>query len=315
MLDGGSMFGVVPRVVWTRVLTPNEGNQIALRHNVLLLESVGADAGLGRARRVLIEAGSGDKLPAKMRAIFGLTEQTAESAVRGAGVDPGEVDDAVVTHLHFDHAGGLTRLAREGETPIWTGDDRGGGGGDRGVVLTFPNARVHVQAREWADAVANTAVMTRTYYTDHLSPLEGRLSLVDSPVPFAGLVREGKVPGRDSLPEGSLEERWTEVLPGVRVFRVPGHTWGQQAVHFTGEDGREVVFVPDVLPTVHHVGAAYSLAYDVEPYTSMLSKRWLLKEAVERGWVLVLDHEPATPVVRVKDDGHGWYVLVPDSVS
>ena len=123
------------------------------------------------------------------------------------------------------------------------------------------------------------------------------------------------MPGRDSLPEGSLEERLTEVLPGVRVFRVPGHTWGQQAVHFTGEDGREVVFVPDVLPTVHHVGAAYSLAYDVEPYTSMLSKRWLLKEAAERGWVLVLDHEPSTPVVRVKDDGHGWYVLVPDSVS
>jgi len=312
MLDGGSMFGVVPRVVWTKTRPPNEANQIALRHNLLLLETIGNDPLLGRPRRVLIEAGSGDKLTAKMKFIFGLGPQTAESAVIDAGLKPDQIDDAVVTHLHFDHAGGLTRLARPGETNAWTGDDRGGGGGTIGVVPTFPNARIHTQTREWADATANSAVMTKTYYLDHLLPLQDQLALADSPAPFASLVNTGQTPARDALPDEPVTLRWTQIRPGIRVFRVPGHTWGQQAVHFTASDGREVVFVPDVLPTVHHSGAAYSLAYDVEPYTSMLSKRWLLTEAAQRSWLLVLDHEPDTPVVTAHEDGHGWFVLRPD---
>jgi glyoxylase-like metal-dependent hydrolase (beta-lactamase superfamily II) len=105
------------------------------------------------------------------------------------------------------------------------------------------------------------------------------------------------------------------VLPGIRTFLVPGHTWGQQAVLFTDEAGRTVVFTPDLLPTVHHVGAAYSLAYDVEPYTTMLTKRWFLAEAERRDWLLVLDHEPDTPCVRVRADGRGWWRLEPERFS
>ena len=94
---------------------------------------------------------------------------------------------------------------------------------------------------------------------------------------------------------------------------MPGHTWGQQAILFTDERGRTVVFTPDVMPTVNHVGAAYSLAYDVEPYTTMITKRWFLAEAAERDWLLILDHEPGNPCMRVRPDGKGWYVLVPSA--
>jgi len=83
------------------------------------------------------------------------------------------------------------------------------------------------------------------------------------------------------------------------VFLVPGHTWGQQAVMFTDTQGRTIVFTPDVMPTVNHVGQAYSLGYDVEPYTSMVSRRWFLTEAARRDWVLCLDHEPGHPLQRV----------------
>ncbi|MCS7033946.1 MAG: MBL fold metallo-hydrolase, partial [Phycisphaerae bacterium] len=100
---------------------------------------------------------------------------------------------------------------------------------------------------------------------------------------------------------------------GVWVFRVPGHTWGQQAVLFHDDHGRTVVFTPDVMPTVWHVGAAYNLAYDVEPYMSMVSRRWFLNEAASRNWLLVLDHDPATPLVRVQPDGKGWFVLQPEA--
>ena len=107
----------------------------------------------------------------------------------------------------------------------------------------------------------------------------------------------------------------TELLPGVRVFRTPGHTWGQQAVLFNDTAGRMLCFTPDVMPSVQHVGAAYSMAYDVEPYTTMVTKAWFLADAAERGWLLVIDHEPRTPVVTVEPDGKGWYKLVPAAAS
>ena len=63
------------------------------------------------------------------------------------------------------------------------------------------------------------------------------------------------------------------------------------------------------MPTTHHVGAAYSLAYDVEPYTSMVTKSWFLGEAADEDWLLVLDHEPRNPLQRVRRTERGWFEL------
>ncbi len=81
---------------------------------------------------------------------------------------------------------------------------------------------------------------------------------------------------------------------------------------FLDTSGRRVVFTPDVMPTAAHVGATYNLAYDVEPYTSMLSRTWLLEEAAAGGWLLVLDHEPGNPIRRVRSNGKGWWDLIED---
>lgn len=299
-LDGGSMFGLVPRTVWSRSVPADERGRISVQHNCLLLNPEGEEA-----RRVLIETGSGDKLDSKSRDIFALEDRSVSNALHEAGCDESEVDAVVVTHLHFDHAGGLTRLPRPSETPDWTGP---GSAGEISVVRSFPNAKVHVQRREWEDALANRSVMTRTYFRDHLEPVRGQLVLHESPLPFS----PGTTPDRDENPRGTVAMRETMVLPGVSVFLTPGHTWGQQAVKFTDTKGRTIVFTPDVMPTVAHVGAAYSLAYDVEPYTSMLTRRWFLAEAAANDWLLVLDHEPNTPLVRVRANGKGWYDLHPD---
>lgn len=317
-LDGGSMFGLIPRTVWSRQVPADERGRITVQHNCLLLDR--ADDGVqrppGTPKRVIIEVGTGDKLDSKMREVFDLDGRTVLDALAEAGATPGSIDAAVVSHLHFDHAGALTRLCREGEAPDWTGDDGGGGSSARGgCKVTFPNARVFVQEREWRDALANRSVMTRTYYRDHLLPIESRLQLVDSPRPFP----PGYTPDRDERPPVPIDLRETELWPGagVWVFNVPGHTWGQQAVRFQEPDaprgkGRTIVFTPDVMPTAAHLGAAYSLAYDVEPYTSMISRRWLLSEAAQRGWVLCLDHEPGEPFFRVRANVKGWFDLIPE---
>ena len=168
--------------------------------------------------------------------------------------------------------------------------------------------RIIAQRREWENALVNRSVMTRTYYRDHLEPIREQLRLIESPLPFPS----GHIPDRGELPRSSVVNRQTEVLPGVFVFLTPGHTWGQQAVRFVDDRGRNIVFVPDVMPTVHHLGQAYNLAYDVEPYTSMCTRRWLLEEAVLNDWLLVLDHEPGNPLQRVRRDGKGWYELLPE---
>jgi glyoxylase-like metal-dependent hydrolase (beta-lactamase superfamily II) len=276
------MFGVIPRVIWSKAITPDDRNRITVAHNCLLLANDN--------HRILIETGSGNKLDEKMRAIFGLTDYTIAEALRDAGCACEDVGHVIVSHLHFDHAGGLTRRV-----------------GDK-VELSFPGARIITQKQEWHDAIENNSVMTRTYYRDHLDPIRDRVALVDSAPPFDSAHH----PDKDALPGTTVQQRMTRVLPGIDVFLVPGHTWGQQAIAFRDEQDRTIVFTPDVMPTIHHVGAAYNLAYDVEPYTSTLSRRWLLDEAMKNEWLLFLDHEPGNPLVRVRADGKGWYKLEPD---
>ena len=312
-LDAGCMFGLIPRSVWSRSVQVDDRNRMAVAHNCILLERVGDPASMPAAngpsppRRILIEAGTGDKLDARNREIFALDDTSIERQVIATGVDPAAIDAVIVTHLHFDHAGGLTRLCRPGETPEWTGPAStfGAPRPDHGVRRTFQNAPILVQRREWLDALANRSVMTRTYFPDHVMPLRDHLRLIESPPPFP----PGHTPGRDEPPLMDQPARETEVFPGVFVFLTPGHTWGQQAVRFVAADGASIVFTPDVMPTAAHVGAAYSLGYDVEPYTSMVSRTWFLAQAAQRGWTLVLDHEPGNPVRRVVRNGKGWFDL------
>ena len=160
-LDGGSMFGLVPRVVWSRGVTPDERGRIPVQHNCLLLEGEGKS-------RVLLETGSGDKLDAKSREIFQIGDDSILKSLHAVGCDEATIQAVLVSHLHFDHAGGLTRALRPGESPDWVGP---GSAGESRVKLTFPNARVYVQAREWDDARANRSVMTRTYFRDHIDPI------------------------------------------------------------------------------------------------------------------------------------------------
>src|SRR5262249_3863207 len=146
---------------------------------------------------------------------------------------------------------------------------------------------------------------TRTYFRDHLEPIREQVRTANSPRPFP----TGLIPLREDTPGAPVELRQTEILPGIQVFLTPGHTWGQQAVKFTDTSGRTVAFTPDFMPTVNHVGSAYNLAYDVEPYTSTLTRHWFLEAAAERDWLLVLDHEPGNPLQRVRANGKGWYEL------
>jgi len=153
------MFGIIPRVVWSKWF-PSHGqgaidglNRMPLQQNSLLLESGG--------KLVVIEVGIGDKFPPKERSMYGQeslpdgTPRAIHHAIAERGARPEDVSAVIVTHLHFDHAGGLTRLdPANPDKP----------------VLTFPYAEVFVQRQEIDDAFAGRSTMNKTYLPGHLTP-------------------------------------------------------------------------------------------------------------------------------------------------
>ncbi len=149
-LDGGAMFGIIPRPLWERRTPADERHRIPLACNCLLVEWAGQGG-----RRAIVETGHGNKYGAKEQSIFAIDPaRWLASGLERAGVEPDSITDVLVTHLHFDHAGGLTCL-RDGEP-----------------VPTFPNATVHVQRREHDDARCGFGIMTMTYREENFRPLD-----------------------------------------------------------------------------------------------------------------------------------------------
>ena len=166
-LDAGGMFGVVPKAVWARLTAADEQNRIDLQTNCLLLDN--------GEHKVLIETGYGGKWRDKDRDIFHLQPRTVLDALHEIDVAPAEINLVIVTHLHFDHAGGLTHLDHHGRT-----------------VSSFSNARIAVQRTEWDDALANKSTMSRTYLRDHLDPVADQMHLIDGAIEI--------LPGLSALP-------------------------------------------------------------------------------------------------------------------
>lgn len=155
-LDGGAMFGVVPKPLWERRIPADARNRITLGLRPLLVRG---------DRTLVIDAGIGDHLPAKLAEIYGLDRRRhLEHALADAGVAPRDVDVALASHLHFDHAGGFTERTASG-----------------GLRPRFPRAEYVVRRGEWADALAPTERSRASYMAETLQPLAdaGVLRLLD----------------------------------------------------------------------------------------------------------------------------------------
>jgi glyoxylase-like metal-dependent hydrolase (beta-lactamase superfamily II) len=168
-LDGGAMFGIVPKALWQRQAASDDDNRIELAMRCLLLR--------GHGRTILVDCGLGDRYDDKFARIYGIEHapKTFERALAGHGVAAADVTDVLLTHLHFDHAGGSTRYDEEGR-----------------LVPAFPNATYHVQRRHWEWAHESPREQA-SFLRDHMEPLaqHDRLNLLEeisSPLPDVELV-------------------------------------------------------------------------------------------------------------------------------
>jgi glyoxylase-like metal-dependent hydrolase (beta-lactamase superfamily II) len=188
-LDGGAMFGVVPRVVWEKSDPPDEKNRVALGLNVALVESGG--------RRILVDTGMGDKWGEKERRMYRLDRSTTlDGSLRALGLAPEDIDIVVNTHLHFDHAGGNTRTV-DGKT-----------------VAAYPRARYVVQMGEWEDATHPHERSRASYREEDFVPLaESRqLDTVQGEVEVAPGVRVVPVGGHTAYHQMVIVEGGGQTL-------------------------------------------------------------------------------------------------------
>ena len=173
-LDGGSMFGVVPKTMWEKKMVPDEKNRLAFATNSLLVRAGG--------KTVLIETGSGTKWDAKLRNIYRFSDgDPLTESLAKAGVKPEEIDLVINTHLHFDHAGGNTRLA------------------DGRAVPAFPNARYVVQKAELDHAIQPTERDRASYYPHDFVPITeaGQWQFVDGDTELLPGISVVKIPGHN----------------------------------------------------------------------------------------------------------------------
>ncbi len=145
-LDGGAMFGVIPKVMWEKKAPADARNRIELAMNCLLIRAGG--------KNILVETGAGGKMSPKLRDIYGLDGPFLNDRLREYGLDVTEVDIVINTHLHFDHCGGNTRVV-----------------GDK-VVATYPNARYVVQRGEFEHARRPNERDTASYFPDNYVPIQ-----------------------------------------------------------------------------------------------------------------------------------------------
>jgi glyoxylase-like metal-dependent hydrolase (beta-lactamase superfamily II) len=159
-LDGGAMFGVVPKTLWSKKIPADDKNRILMGMRCLLIISKETD------KIYLVDNGSGDKFNEKMAAIYGLDYEHSDliSSLKKCGVEPSDITDMVFTHLHFDHCGGTTTFDESGE-----------------IKEVFPNATYHVNRRHWKTAIQPNAREKASFFSENINPIKnsGKLNQLE----------------------------------------------------------------------------------------------------------------------------------------
>lgn len=176
-LDGGAMFGVVPKVLWQRFIQADDKNRIPMSMNTLLIET--------ENRKILVDAGIGTKNTTMYEKHYAFAGDELSENLKAQSIAAEEITDVIITHMHFDHIGGLTYQ-----------DD------DNNLKLRFPNAIHHVNERQWRWAWSPSPRDSASYLPENFAPLKGsdKLNLLDGPGELydhiAVVNAEGHTPGQ-----------------------------------------------------------------------------------------------------------------------
>ncbi|MCK8523673.1 MBL fold metallo-hydrolase [Aquimarina sp. D1M17] len=260
-LDGGAMFGVVPKVLWNKTNPADQNNLIDIAARCLLVED--------GDRLTLIDAGMGDKQSEKFFSYYSLWgDDSLDKSLKEKGFHRDDITDIFITHLHFDHCGGVVK---------WNADRTG-------YELAFKNAKVWSNKEHWDWAVHPNAREKASFLKENILPIQesGHLNLI-------------------SRTEDAFQKN-TEL--GFGVLFVNGHTEKQMIPHIEYK-GKTIVFMADLLPTVGHLPLPYVMGYDTRPLLTLDEKKLFLEQAADNGWYLFLEHDAHNEIITVKHTEKG----------
>lgn len=259
-LDGGAMFGVVPKSIWNKTNPADSNNMCTWGNRLLLIEQ-------GK-RLMLVDTGLGDKQTEKFFSYYYLHgDATLDKSLKNIGFDRNDITDVILTHLHFDHCGGA--IVREGEK----------------LSPAFKNADFWSNSDHWAWATAPNPREKASFLKENILPIQesGQLKFVED------------------LADSFGNE--------ISIRYANGHTEAMMLPQIQ-YNGKTVLYMADLLPSVGHIPIPYVMGYDVRPLVTMEERNAYWNEIVDNEYILFFEHDPINECctlqrtekgIRVKD--------------
>lgn len=265
-LDGGAMFGNVPKALWSKWILPDEKNRILLSCRALLIQE--------ENKIILLETGIGAFFNPALRERYGVEEEehVLLNSLKKIGLSHADIDIVILSHLHFDHAGGLLSQWKENEV----------------ATLLFPKAKYLVSKTGWERACQPHA-RDRASFIPHLNQLlekSGRLVL--------------------------LEKDNCDLLgKHYRFLFTNGHTPGlmHTLINIPNDNG-SIIFASDLIPGIPWVHLPVTMGYDRSPELLIDEKKELLELAIKHNAFLFYTHDPKTAMSRIRQEENGKFVAV-----
>jgi len=264
-LDGGAMFGVVPKSIWNKVNPADENNLCSWALRCLLIED-------GK-RLILIDNGNGDKQDAKFFSHYHIHgEDTLDKSLAKYGFHRNDITDVILSHLHFDHCGGT--ISREGDK----------------LIPNFKNATVWSNEEHWQWAINPNDREKASFLKENILPIQenGQLQFIAT-----------------SARENPLTTLATATFTDTISIRIAdGHTRAMMLPQIQYKD-RTIVFMADLLPSQGHIPLPYVMGYDMFPMTTLQEKKAFLTEAAANNYILFFEHDPQVECCTLQETEKG----------
>lgn len=270
-LDGGAMFGVVPKTIWNKTNPADENNMIDIAARCMLIEDGN--------RLILIDTGMGNKQSEKFFGYYSLWgNHSLDKSLAKYGFHSDDVTDVFMTHLHFDHCGGSVN---------WNATKTG-------YEVAFKNAKFWTNDNHWEWAIKPNAREKASFLSENILPIleSGQLNFIKRPESDFGHEDEGRtgVAISDEL--------------GFGIIYVNGHTEKMMLPHIEYRD-KTIVFCADLIPTAGHLPIPYVMGYDTRPLLTLPEKTKFLNTAVEKNYYLWLEHDAHNQIITVENTEKG----------
>jgi glyoxylase-like metal-dependent hydrolase (beta-lactamase superfamily II) len=256
-LDGGAMFGVVPKSIWNKLNPSDENNLCTWAMRCLLIEDGN--------KLILIDTGIGDKQDAKFLSHYYLHgDDTLDKSLAKHGFSKDDITDVFLTHLHFDHCGGS--IKREGDK----------------LIPAFKNATFWSNKNHWNWATHPNDREKASFLKENIMPIQesGQLQFLDVK---GSSISHGQSNVLNIFPSG--------ISNGLSFITANGHT-DAMMLPVINYKGKTIVYMADLLPAAAHIPLPYVMGYDMFPLTTLQEKKIFLSEALAKEYILYFEHDP-----------------------